>query len=65
MSIPMAIFRGLDISWPLLFFMAENTSITRGVSVMTKTGFTACHISGAIDAVSTKSRANTDSDWPF
>jgi DNA helicase-2/ATP-dependent DNA helicase PcrA len=44
--------------------MAKNHMIT-GVSTMTKNGFTACHISGAIESVCTKSRAKNDSDCPF
>ena len=36
-----------------------------GVSTITKKGFTACQISGAILLVFTKSRANMESDCPF
>ncbi|CCY37391.1 unknown [Alistipes sp. CAG:831] len=62
MNIPMAIFRGVEMSLPLFFLRAENTHITMGVRVITKNGLTACQISGAMDSVVTKSRANTDRD---
>ncbi len=61
---PMAIFLGVEISMPRLL-SDENRSITRGVSTITKNGLTACHISGAMVSVFTKSRAKSDSEVPF
>ena len=64
MPMPMAILRGVDISRPRRL-SAPNSIMTSGVSVMTKKGLTACHISGAMLSVTTKSRAKSESDCPF
>ena len=55
-AIPKAILRGVDMVTLLL------KRIISGVRTMTKKGFNACQISGAMASVLTKSRANTDSD---
>ena len=62
--IPMAILRGVEMTLPLLA-RAPKMAIMIGVSTITKNGLTACQISGAIEEVLMKSRANTDSDCPF
>ena len=64
MNIPNAIFLGVEISLPR-FANAPNTIMMIGVSTITKKGLMHCQISGAMASVSQKSRANTDSDWPF
>ena len=64
MPIPMAIFIGVDISRPRRL-NAPKIAMMIGVSTITKNGLTACQISGAIAEVFTKSRAKSDSDWPF
>ncbi|CDD52087.1 unknown [Bacteroides sp. CAG:875] len=64
MNIPMAILRGVEISFPLLEREPKIIMII-GVNVITKKGFTACHISGAIVDVSTKSLAKSESEVPF
>ena len=64
MNIPIAILRGVETSLP---FLANTAKIPMmiGVRTITKNGLTACQISGAIVDVSTKSRANNESDVPF
>lgn len=42
-----------------------KSNITSGVSTITKKGLTACHISGAMVSVFTKSRAKSDREVPF
>ena len=63
-AIPIAILRGVEMVLPLLAKLPKMTMMI-GVSTITKNGFKACQISGAILSVWTKSRANTDKDWPF
>ena len=60
----MAILRGVEMGLPLRA-KAPKITMMIGVSTITKNGFKACQISGAIFSVWTKSRANTDRDWPF
>ena len=56
--------RLLEICFPLRA-KDPKTSMMIGVRAITKNGFTACQISGAIVDVSTKSRAKRDNDVPF
>ena len=54
--IPNAIFFGVEISRPRRVKYPKK-SMMSGVSTITKNGLIACHISGAILSVCTKSRA--------
>ena len=59
--IPYAILRGVLIARPRAVSELK-IHIIIGVREMTKNGFTACHISGAMVSVRTKSRAKNDND---
>ncbi len=61
---PMAILRGVEISMPF-FESVLKSSMISGVSTITKNGFTACQISGAMVSVTQKSRAKRLSEVPF
>ena len=64
MPIPIAILRGVEISFPLAE-REEKMNMIIGVSAITKNGLTACQISGATVEVSTKSRAKSYIEVPF